>query len=159
MCKQCINENNNKKYNYTIFHLDESIRKKGKEDIHAIYKSDFGFICSFCGKQKKTIGHAMGIPDVIDMLEMLISVLDEKIIINISTLKKIYSYLSENFVHYSTNVNPDGKPKKYNFNNNKNVLLWNFQGILFLIDVMMPLIKYYFKLFKKKVKNFKRRKG
>lgn len=82
--------------------MNDSVRKKGKEDIHAIYKSDFGFSCSFCGKQKKSAGHAMGIPEAEDMLEMLIAILEDNITISISTLKKIYSYLSERFVHYST---------------------------------------------------------
>src|SRR3990172_5672127 len=78
LCADCIRSRKGK-VNYQEFHLDTRIRKTGKEDEHAVYRTDFGFICSFCGKQKLSEGFAYGIPEPTDMLDMLVAISEDKI--------------------------------------------------------------------------------
>lgn len=90
-----------------------------------------------------TQGFARGIPDSPDMLDMLASIIDDELVLNIRILQKIYSYLSEEFVHFSTTNHPDIKPKSYDFGGKK-VLMWRFRGILFCMEILETLMDYYF---------------
>ena len=47
--------------NYIKSHIPMWVRKQGKEDEHAHYKSDFGNFCCFCNTEKRTEGFAMSL--------------------------------------------------------------------------------------------------
>lgn len=147
ICETCMKDNKDK-IKYREFHLDPRIRKTGKEDKHAAYKTDFGFVCCFCGKQKLTQGFAMGIPETSDMLDMLVSISEDRFALDIRMLQKLYSYLSEEYVHFSTTHHPDTKPPGYDLGG-KNVVIWGLEGLLFCIGILRPLMNYYFEKMEK----------
>jgi hypothetical protein len=97
------------KINYLRSHTSKKILKEGKEDVHAYYKTDFGCYCSFCNKQKVTEGFAMEIPSIDDMIEMLaVAVVhDENVSKLLRSIKSAYSYLSVDYIHFSTQSPPD----------------------------------------------------
>jgi hypothetical protein len=143
ICGECMKKRKGR-VNFQEFHLDMALRKTGKEDMHAIYRSDFGFTCSFCGRQRISSGFAHGIPDSQDMLDMLAAILNDDLILNVRWLQKAYAYLSDEFVHFSTTVHPDSKPKVHDFEGKKAVL-WGLNGIIFILEIMRPLMTYYFR--------------
>jgi len=142
ICETCMKDHKDE-INYKEFHLDPKIRKTGREDKHAVYKTDFGFVCCFCGKQKLTQGFAMGIPETSDMLDMLVSISEDRLTLDIRMLQKLYNWLSEEYVHFSTTHHPDTKPSSYDFGG-KNVVIWGLDGVLFCIGILRPLMNYYF---------------
>lgn len=143
ICQKCMDKNNNQ-INYVQFHLDPEIRKLGKEDKHAVFRSDFGYVCYFCGRQKVTEGIAFGIPEAEDMLEMLKSIIDNSIVLNIAMLQRLYSYLSEDYVHFASTTFPDQKPQPHEVGG-KPVLIWGLDGILYCIEILKPAMAYYYR--------------
>lgn len=72
ICSSCMSDPKNaSRINYIKSRTPMALRKQGKEDKHAYYKTDFGYYCCFCNTQKLTEGFAMGIPDFDNMIEML----------------------------------------------------------------------------------------
>jgi len=47
ICEKCLKKKKSE-VKFIEYDLDPKIRKKGREDKHAVYKTDFGFVCSFC---------------------------------------------------------------------------------------------------------------
>ena len=155
ICNDCMNkENNNRKKNkkkkidFTKFHLDPVVRKKGKEDIHAKFKTDFGLTCCFCNNQVITNGFAMGIPETKDMFQMLKIVMPKKLDKNLQQIEYLYDYLSSEFVHYSSTIHPDKGPRSRNFVG-KIGILWGLNGINFFLEIINLIMKYYFLKLKK----------
>lgn len=151
ICSSCIQKsdlatNKIQKINYRVYHISRSVRKQGKEDEHAFYRTDFGYYCSFCKRQRLTEAFALGIPDVDDMIEMLTKAVisNANVAENFKRIKNIYAYLSSNYVHFSTAGLPDVKPEPFNSSGGK-VYLWGFEGIMFFIKLLDPIMKYYFK--------------
>lgn len=148
ICSSCMDPTkmNGPKINYIKDLTPRRIRKLGKEDKHAHYKTDFGYYCSFCKRQKLTQGFALGVPDFENMIDMLAEAIvnDDKISEKIRTINQVYSYLSSDFVHFSTDALPDTKPEPFN-STNGNVVLWGFEGISFFISIVRPIMDYYFK--------------
>ena len=142
ICVDCMKINKDK-VNFSEFHLDPKVRALGKEDKHAIYRTDFSLECAFCGKQKLSQGYAHGIPEPSDMLDMLIAITDNELAINFAMLRKLYSYLSEDFVHFSLRSHPDKKPKIKDFDGKKG-RIWGFEAIEFTIEFLRPIMDYYF---------------
>jgi hypothetical protein len=147
ICSSCMSDpKNTSKIKYIKYRIPATIRKHGKEDKHAYYKTDFGYYCCFCNRQKLTEGFAMGIPDFDNMLEMLNKAVvhDYRVSESLREINHVYSHLSEEFVHFSTDALPDTKPEPFNSINGK-VMLWGLDGIIFFIDIMRPIMNYYFK--------------
>lgn len=142
ICAACMKKLQGR-INCQEFHLDTRIRKTGKEDEHAKYRTDFGFLCSFCRKQRLSQGYAMGIPEPSDMLDMLVAVCDERLANELRLLQKMYRYLSDEYVHFSMTHSPDTKPQRRSFGGRKTTL-WGFEGTLFCLNVLKPLMEYYF---------------
>jgi hypothetical protein len=73
ICSSCIDASKVKgpRINYIKDLVPKRLRKLGKEDEHAYYKTDFGYYCSFCKRQKLTRGFALGVPDFDNMIDML----------------------------------------------------------------------------------------
>jgi hypothetical protein len=147
ICEKCMTKYKGK-VNFKEFDLDPKIRKKGKEDKHAVYKTDFGFICSFCGYQKLSQGFAMGIPDVSTMADMLVAVIDDPYVNDVRILQQCYNHLSEEYVHFSTTIHPDRKPKKTNIGGRK-VFLYGLNGVLYCIGHIDHLMEHYFERLQK----------
>ena len=150
ICTDC-KKNFKGRVDFNDFHLDPKVRSTGREDEHAIYKTDFGLQCAFCNKQKETEGFAVGIPEPSDMLDMLIPVTNDELSINFAMLRKLYNYLSENYVHFSP-TSIDTAPKLQDFDGKKG-FIWGFDGILFAIDMLNPIMKYYFEKLEERIKN------
>jgi hypothetical protein len=149
ICEKCMKNKENKgKIKFEEFHLDPKIRKRGKEDKHAVYKTDFGFICSFCGYQKLTQGYARGIPEVPAMSKMLIQVIDDSYVNDVTTLTKFYDHLSEEYVHFSTTIHPDRKPKKQKIGG-RIVSFYGLSGVLYCIEFLDHLMDHYFECLQK----------
>ena len=133
ICHSCMQDPKiGGKVNCRKYHVSTILRKQGKEDKHAHYKTDFGYHCSFCKRQKLTQGYALGIPDFNDMIEMLAEALiyDDTISEKLRSINQVYSYLSSDFVHFSTEPLPGTKPQPFNSTSGK-VILWGFEGIFF----------------------------
>jgi len=143
ICSECIKKRG-KEINYEKSTLGKQSRKTGKEDSRANFKTDFRLACCFCNKQKITTGYAMGIPETKDIINMLAFIIDKKLTNELRGLQKIYAYLSDNFVHFSTAIHPDKRPPLYDFGNRKGVL-WGLKGVVFCLEFLDPLMKYYFK--------------
>jgi hypothetical protein len=130
---------------YSRYYITTNVTKKGKEDKKAKYKTDFHFTCNFCYKQKPTKSYAMGVPDISDMIDMLKQILADRFIINLGFIQKIYSYLSDEFVHFATSITPDQKPSLQEFGSgNAKAVLWGLKGVIFCLDILKPLIEDYF---------------
>jgi hypothetical protein len=142
ICEKCMKTRKDQ-VNYREFHLDPQIRRAGKEDKHAVYKTDFGFVCCFCNMQKLTQGFAWGIPEAPEMLDMLVSILEDELAVNLRMLQKVYNYLSEEFVHFSTTNHPDSKPASFDIGSKKAVF-WGFESVLVCIEILKPLMNHYF---------------
>jgi hypothetical protein len=155
ICSSCMQES---KINYIKYHIPERLRKQGKEDEHAYYRTDFGYYCSFCKREKLTQGFASGIPDFENMIEMLAEaiVYEDKVSEKLRTINQVYSYLSSDFIHFSTDALPDTKPEPFNFTIGK-ITLWGFEGISFFINMVMPVMDYYFKELMKQTKRLNRK--
>lgn len=147
ICDECMEKYENE-VNFHEFHLDPEVRKEGKEDEHAVYKSDFGFICSFCGHQKLTQGFAMGIPDVPAMADMLVAVVDDQYVNDIRMLQECYNHLSEEYVHFSTTIHPDKEPEKHKIGNQE-VFLYGLYGVIHCIEYLDHLMEHYSERFQK----------
>lgn len=147
VCKEC-RKKYKEKINFIEFHLDPQIRRKGFEDKHAKYKTDFGYVCSFCGRQRLADGFARGIPDLHAMADMLVAVVDDAHVNEIRLLEQCYNHLSEEYVHFSTTIHPDEEPKKTKIGRQR-VLLWGLEGVLFCINKLDSLMAYYFEQLEK----------
>lgn len=147
ICEKCMEKYKNK-INFFEYHLDPEIRKKGLEDIHAVYKTDFGFICSFCNHQKLTVGLAMGVPDVPAMAHMLVAAIDDPYVNDVKRLQECYNHLSEEYVHFSTTIHPDEKPKKTKIGGRK-VYLYGLKGVIYCIKFLDHLMEHYFERLQK----------
>jgi hypothetical protein len=141
ICRACLKGKDD--IIFTRYHASRISRKRGKEYTRAHFKTDFGYICSFCNKQKLTSGYTMGILPMEDMLDMLSYILDEKIVDNIRALRSIYGYLSKEFVHFSTTVKPTGRPAEFNTGKGK-TRMWGLHGVVFCLELIMPLMEYYY---------------
>lgn len=150
VCSSCMQKTPK---NYTKFHTSMDLRKRGKEDIHAYYKTDFGYHCCFCNTQKLTKGFAMGIPDFDNMIEMLAEALvyDSTVSERLRSINQLYSYLSGDFIHFSTTALPDSRPNQFNTTSGV-VTFWGFEGINFCIRILGPILAYYFKQLMKKTR-------
>lgn len=117
ICDECKNkqDKNNLKMYYRRYHINSNVSKKGKEDKEAKYKTDFRFTCNFCYRQKSIRRYVMGVPDTPDMIEMLKQITDDRFITNLGFLQRIYSYLSNEFVHFATSIFPDKKTRHTRF--------------------------------------------
>lgn len=144
ICEKCVKKNKGE-VKFEEFDLDPKIRKKGLEDKHAVYKTDFGFVCSFCGHQILTQGYTHGIPDVPTMADMLVAIIDDPYVNDIRILQKCYNHLSEEYVHFSTTIHPDRKPKKTNIGGRK-VFLYGLSGVVYCIEFLDHLMEHYFEL-------------
>jgi hypothetical protein len=152
VCSSCMqNPELSAKIDYRKYHIQKSLRKQGKEDEHAYYKTDFGTHCSFCKRVKLTEGFALGIPDFDNMIQMLAEavVQDYKVSEKLRSINQVYSYLSSYFIHFSTAALPETKPEPYNTTSGK-ATLWGFEGINFCIHIIEPILDYYFKELTKK---------
>ncbi|MGI8831724.1 MAG: hypothetical protein ACR2IS_03710 [Nitrososphaeraceae archaeon] len=128
---------------FNRYHASRRLRKAGKEDTRALFKTDFGYICSFCGRQKLTMGYTMGVLPMDDMLDMLACIIDEKYVDNIWALKSIYGYLSKEFVHFSTTVKPTGRHTESNSGKGK-FRIWGLRGAVSCLELIKPLMEYYY---------------
>jgi hypothetical protein len=144
ICKSCKNDPQYKgQVKYYPYHLNIKLRKKGKEDIHSKFKTNFTYVCSFCNKSKLTSGYTIGIPNTTDMLDMLIAISPDRIRNQFKILKGFYGYLSADFVHFSTSVMMDFKPQAQDIGGKK-ITIWGLEGVRFCMEVLEPLMKYYF---------------
>jgi hypothetical protein len=155
ICKSCRAnyKRNNIRVKYFPYHLIRELRKKGKEDIHSKFKTNFAYVCSFCNKNELTSGYVIGIPDMRDMLDMLVAISPDNVINHFVTLRKLYNYLSYDYVHFSASVKMDSKPKAQDISG-KTVIIWGLEGVRFCLEVLKPLMEYYFL----KLKESRRRK-
>jgi hypothetical protein len=143
ICKRCYDTEANRDIISASYRTDPILRRRGKEDKSAVYRTDFGYVCSFCNKQRFTTRYAKGVLDMNDMIKMLRFIIDDKYAENIQVLENLYGYLSKEFVHFSTTVIPTGRPR--NFNTGKGSLrLWRLKGVIFCLDIIKPLMQYYF---------------
>jgi hypothetical protein len=92
------------------------------------------------------------------MIEMLAEaiVYEDKVSEKLRTINQVYSYLSSDFIHFSTDALPDTKPEPFNFTTGK-ITLWGFEGISFFINMVMPVMDYYFKELMKQTKRLNRK--
>jgi hypothetical protein len=153
ICKMCLDKRDD--VVFTRYHSDRILRKKGKEDTRAHFKTDFGYICSFCNKQNLTTGYTRGILEMDDMLDMLANVVDKKYVDYIWALKNIYRYLNKQFVHFSTRVRPTGRPEEFNSGKGK-FRIWGLSGVISCLKLVMPLMEYYYNRLRLR---YKRKKG
>lgn len=151
ICKECVDKRGNQ-LNWVKFHLDQQLRRRGKEDRHAVFKTDFCLICGICGRQRIATGLALGIPEPNDMFDMLAARFDGIIVNRLRDLQKLYEHLSEEYVHFSTTVHPDYKPPNYDLGYGKRSI-WGLSGLEYLIDVIKPLVEFYFKQLRKEVRS------
>jgi hypothetical protein len=93
-----------------------------------------------------TKGFARGIPDFDDMITMMAEavVRDDKISEKLRGINQIYKYLSKDFIYFSTDALPDTLPQPFNSVSGM-ATLWGFQGIIFFINIIEPVMNYYFK--------------
>jgi hypothetical protein len=138
---------------YRKYHIQKYLRKQGKEDEHAYYKTDFGYRCTFCRRQKLTEGFALGIPDFDNVIDMLAEAIvqDCKVSEKLRSINQVYSHHSGDFIHFSTAALPDTKPEAYNTTSGK-ATIWGFEGINFCIQIIEPILDYYFKELMKKIR-------
>lgn len=131
-----------KKFSYDI---TNERKKKGKELKDAKFRTDFFTKCTICKEAKDCNYFSIGIPDTDDMLNILKRA-HPSLAQNFGALKKIYQTLSSDFVHYSITINPlrrvpflvDTGIGKFN--------LWGIESLLSVIELLKPIIRYYFKL-------------
>jgi len=142
ICKECA-----AKYGQTVrfkeFHLDPEIRKKGLEDAHAQFRTDFSMTCIFCGRQRLTDGFVRGIPDVPVMCDMTVAIVEDQEVNLIRRLQQILNHLSENYVHFSTTVHPDKKPDPVEIGG-RAALIWGFEGLTETLKLCSALLEKYF---------------
>jgi hypothetical protein len=100
-------------------------------------------------------GYTRGILEMNDILEMLAKLVDKKYVNYVWALKNIYKYLSKQFVHFSTRVTPTGRPKEFNSGKGK-FRLWGLSGVISCLELLMPLMEYYYNRLRFK---YKRKKG
>jgi hypothetical protein len=144
------------KINFIRFHLNRELRRQHKEDKDARYKTDFGYFCCFCQKQRLTEGYAMGIPNMKDMIKMLASLTDDSVSNDVFTLSNVYDYLSKEFVHFSTVISTDTKPKPFN-SGQGNISLWGLDGVIFCLNILKRLMHYYYVKLRQQKKRKKRK--
>lgn len=131
-----------KKYYYDV---TNERKKNGKEHKDAKFHTDFFTKCTICKEIKDCNYFSIGIPDTDDMLNILKRA-HPSLKQNFGALKKIYQALSADFVHYSITINPlrrvpllvDTGIGKFN--------LWGIDSLLSVIEILKPIIKYYFQL-------------
>lgn len=149
ICDFCREKPENKRLEIMPYRLDPKLRRRGKEDARAKFKTDFGYTCSFCRKQRLTNAFVLGVPDVGDMLDMLTAITEDRFVEKISILSRLYDFLSREFVHFSFNLLPDMK-KDYPFQvSNTKVSMKGFNAIVYTLDIVTPLLNYYFADLKK----------
>ncbi|HJT49457.1 MAG TPA: hypothetical protein VJ729_14825 [Nitrososphaeraceae archaeon] len=93
------------------------------------------------------------IDNMIEMLNKAV-VHDDRVFGSLREIKHIYKHLSDEFVHFSTYALPDSKPEQFNTINGK-VMLWGLDGIIFFIDIVRPIMSYYFKELLKHIRRLK----
>jgi hypothetical protein len=91
-----------------------------------------------------------------DMISILRLIIDDIHLNNITAVKKIYEYLSTDFVHFSTTVSPTGRPKVFN-SGNGSVRLWGLNGIIFCLNLLKPIMNFYYGRLKLRSKKFRKK--
>jgi hypothetical protein len=155
ICSECMREKRGK-INFTRFRLNRELRRQHKEDKDARYKTDFGYFCCFCQKQRFTEGYAMGIPNMKDMIKMLAALTDDSVSDDVFTLSNVYDYLSKEFVHFSKVIAADTKPKPFN-SGQGNISLWGLDGVIFCLNILKRLMHYYYGKLRQQKKRKKRK--
>ena len=92
-----------------------------------------------------TQGYVRSIPSVPTMGDMLVAIIDDPYVNDIRILQECYHHLSEEYVHFSTTIHPDRKPKKTNIGGRK-VFLYGLSGVVYCIEFLDHLMEHYFEL-------------
>lgn len=75
---------------------------------------------------------------------------------HIFTLSNVSDYLSKEFVHFSTVIATDTKPKPFN-SGQGNISLWGLDGVIYCLNVLKRLMHYYYGKLRQQKKRKKRK--
>ena len=106
--------------------------------------------CEYCKKHDASdfVFHALPLDTIFVILKKFLS---DNSMNSLSNLDKIYSILSNYFVHFSTNIFPSDESAFFDINR-KEINLWGSEGVVYMLENLSIVLCDYFVLLKSKHK-------
>ncbi len=104
--------------------------------------------CEYC---QKNVADALvfNVLEMSTLFKILKNLLEDRVVNAISNLEKTYSKLSNYFIHFATEIEPEAEHAEFEINN-ENVNLWGFDGVTYVLRNLSFILCDYFILLKNK---------